>query len=174
MLLDIEILPPGKQHGSKLNSPDTLLQITGSGTLRVNEGAKVTCLISHGYCSEEYPTGRFFVICQLRSLFSQKFIEMFITDKAVPEEPLAHANCSYGHEMIIKAKSSGTITQIIISALHRLQEFICSKYNEDLELNLTSFLKFWSCLFEEHTNSIKVGLSTLILLLALLLLFSFM
>ncbi len=154
MSLDVEILP-NKQHDSKSNTPKPLLQITGSGMLKKDEGVKVTCLIY----SDEHLNGRFFVLCQLRSLFSQKIIEMFVSDKAVPTEPLPHINSPAGREVVANSKASGIISQIILSALHAVQGFIRSTVKESVELNLNMLTKFQSYLFEDEevAESIKVS-----------------
>lgn len=154
MSLDIEILPPRRQHDSKPSTPKAILQIAGSGLLRKDEGVKITCLICHGYHSEKCPNGRFFILCQLRSLFSQRVVDKFVSDKAVPEESLPHADC------VTSSKDSGTITWIIISALQTIQELIRSNCKEEVDLNLTMLTKFQNCLFnddKEFTNSIKVS-----------------
>lgn len=155
MSLDIEIIPP-QSHQSM---PKTLLQITGSGMLQKDEGVKVICLVRHGYYSEKHPNGRFVVFCQLRSLFSQKFVEMFVSEKAIPEEPLPHADCPAGYEMVTNSRSSGIITSIIISALKTVQDLVRSNCKEEIELNLTILTKFRSYLFKDDegiTESIKV------------------
>lgn len=158
ILLDIEILPPRNQHDSEQSIPNVLLQITGSGMLKMDEGFKVICLVCHGYHSEEYPSGRFFVLCQLRSLFSQKIFEMFVSDEGIPEEPLPHADCPPGHKLVTSSKNSGSITPIIISALQSLQELIGSKCEEGAELKLIILKNYQSILFEtsEVNKSIKV------------------
>lgn len=153
--LEIEILPPQRWQ----STPKTFLQITGSGMLKVDEGVKVICLVRHGYFSEEYPNGRFFIFCQLRSLFSQKLIEMFVSEKAIPEAPLPHADSPAGCEMVASSNASGTITRIIISALKTVQNLIHSKCNKEEKLNLTILSKFQGYLFSDSegiTESIKV------------------
>lgn len=158
MTLDIEILSPRRQNDP---TPQSLLKIYGSGMLKSNEGVKVSCLICHGYHSEEYQNGRFYVLCQLRSLFDQKVLEMFVTNEAVPEEPLPHADCPSGHEMVANSKTSGTITQIITCALQILQrELIRLKCEDNVELNLNILTKYQSCFFkgdEVVTDSIQVS-----------------
>ena len=155
MSLEIEILPPQRQQ----STPKTLLQITGSGMLKMDEGVRVICSIHHGYFSKEYPDGRFSIFCQLRSLFSQKFVEMFVSEKAIPEEPLPHADCQAGYEMVTSLKGSGTITRITISALKAVQNLVHSKCKEKIEMNLTILTKFQGYLFDDSkrvTESIKV------------------
>lgn len=147
--LDIEILSPGRKHISESETSETILRITGSGM--IDERAIIICLmICHGYHSKKHPNGRFFIICQLRSLSSQKFIEMFVSDKAVLEEPLPHADCPDGREMVFKLEAYGTITQIITSAMYRIYEFLSLKGKE--EFKLASLLKCRS-----HEN-IKVSI----------------
>ena len=122
LLLNIEIPPPRVQQSS-LN---VLLHINGSGMYFTDEGIKIACLICHGYHSKNYPDGRFFILCQLRSLFSQKFVDMFVSEKAILEEPLLHAECPNAQENAARFKASSTISRIITSALQRCQEFFCS------------------------------------------------
>lgn len=154
MSMDVEIIPP---HDLKPNAPKVLLKIIGSGMLKEDEGVKVSCLICHGYHSEAHPNGRFFILCQLRSLFSQKILEMFVSDKAVPEEPLPHAESPAGDEMVASSKASGTISWIISSALQAFQELVYAKCKEEVELNLSTLINFQSCLFEgKESESIKV------------------
>ena len=152
-LLDIEILPPGRQHDSK---PNVLVHVTGSGMLKKDEGVKVTCLICHGYYSEEHANGRFFILCQLRSLFSQKVIEMFVSEKAVPVEPLPHADCSPGHKMVSSLKASETVKCIMVSAIQRFQDFIHTELKEETELGLNIFMKFQGHLFKSDQDSHKI------------------
>lgn len=152
--LNIEILPSTGQQSS-LN---VLLHINGSGMYFVDEGIKIACLICHGYHSENYPDGRFFILCQLRSLFSQKFIDMFVSEGAVLEEPLPHADCPSARENAASLKASGHISRIITSALKKCQEFFHSVCTEEVELNLNILTKFRSHLFvdDKATETIKV------------------
>ena len=157
MTLDIEILPPRSLSDC---APRSFLKISGSGHRGQDTGARISCIICHGYHSEEHQNGRFYVLCQLRSLFNQKVIEMFVTDKAIPEEPLPHANCPSGHEKVASAKASGTITQVIICALKVLQQKLIHLEYEDVDLNLNILTKYRSCFFKgdkEATSSIKVS-----------------
>ena len=156
-MIDIELFPPREHHDS---TPNVLLQITASGMLKMDEGVKITSLICHGYHSERYPNGRFFILCQLHSLFSQKFIEMFVSDKAVPEEPLPHADCPSGHKMVASSKNSGNITQIVISAFQELAQ----KCKEDVEFNLSNLTKFQSCLFKDNEAVMSIKVSEYIIM----------
>ena len=159
MLLNIEIFPPKNQDDCEVHVPIPILQITGSGKMNADEGVLVTCLICRGHVSEEHPNGRFFIHCQLRSLFNQKVIEMFVSEKGVPEQPLPHADCPFGHEMVRSFEANGNIYWIITSALQNIFESVDTK-SKEVELNLHAVAKFHSFFFEDKkraTESVKVG-----------------
>ena len=154
--LDIEILPPRRQHDSQ---SEALLKITGSGMLNVDEGVKATCLICHGYRSGKYPNGRFFVICQLRSLFSQKIVEAFANEKAILEEPLPHADYPFAQKMMSTSNFCEVGSRIILSSLLAIKEKIQSECKDkEVELNLNILTQFQTFLFgdNEEEKSIKV------------------
>ena len=156
--LEIEIFPPRQQHDSQSKA---LLKITGSGMLTVDEGVKATCLICHGYESGKHPNGRFFVICQLRSLFSQKIVEAFANENAMLEEPLPHADYPSAQKMIFTSNACEVISRIVLSSLQAIKEKIQSKgKDEQVELNLSILTQFQTFLFEDNKEaSIKVSIN---------------
>ena len=152
MVLNVEIFAPKKQDDSHIYTP--IAQIVGSGKM-AEDGVLVTCLICHGYFSEDHPNGRFFVHCQQRSLFNQKVMEMFINENGMPEQPLPHADCTVGVEMVRRFKDNGNIHIIIASALQHLIESIDIKSEE---LNLHVVTKYQGSFFDKkHTQSVKVS-----------------
>lgn len=146
MSLETEIFPLAKRQSS---SSVELLRITGTAILKKDEGIKVFCSVNHGFVSDAFPVGRFYLLCQLRSLFSQKVVEMFVDKNAIPENPLPHTNSPGARDMVTSFKQSNTVTWIVISALQQVQKLIQSKSSSgQVDLNLSILTTHSSVLFE--------------------------
>ena len=153
LTLDISLFKRLNVDSSKDND---LLLISGNGLLKGDEGVQILCSLKLGHFSKEYPSGRYIFLCQLRSLFSQRVREVFMTKECIPECDLPHAKC----EDVVFTEP-GFITQILLTTLETVRESIHQRCKVQAPLNLDSLLTFQAQLFgsDDSPDVLKVRYS---------------
>lgn len=151
--LDISLFKQLNVDSSKDND---LLLISGSGYLKQDEGVRVLCSLKLGHFSKEYHSGRYIVLCQLRSLFSQRIREVFVNRECIPECDLPHARSDDG--VFIEPEY---LTQILLTTLETIREAIHQHCKVQAPLNLDSLVTFQTSLFKSDNalNFLKVRCS---------------
>ena len=85
-------------------------------------------------------------------------VEMFVSDTGVPEELLPHAESPFGFEMYADAQNHAPITEVLVSALIPIHEWVSSKLEKEVALDLNILTSAQSLLFsKEDDKSIKVS-----------------
>ena len=148
--LDIELYRQLKVDSKK---EIDLLQIVGNGILQEDEGVKVFCIIKHGSYSKEYPSGRYIVLCQFRSLFSQRIHEVFVNSEGIPDGNLPHASSET--ETFTEPEM---VTKIIRSSLECVHDTIQQQCRTQVPFDLEILTTFETQLFgkDSSVDSLKV------------------
>lgn len=130
-----------------------LLQIVGNGLLQEDEGVKVFCIIKLGSYSKEYPSGRYIVLCQFRSLFSQRIHQVFLNSEGIPDGNLPHASSKT--EAFTEPEM---VTKIVRSSLESVHDTIQQQCRTQVPFDLEMLTMFQTQLFgkDSSVDSLKV------------------
>ena len=137
-----------KRHNVDSSKDNDLLLISGDGFLKEDEGVLVHCTLKLGDFSEEYPSGRYIVLCQLRSLFNQRIREVFVTKECIPECELPHARDDNE-----KFTEPEFVTQILLTCLETIRDAFYQRCKVHVPLNLDALLTFQTQLFESDASA---------------------